>query len=89
MKTNEQTHRSILQSIAHRVMLERGLLPDFSEEALSELEKIQIPEALNGEPFRDLTDLFGLRLIMMILSIWISLLWQKVCQETRLRSWLR
>jgi exoribonuclease-2 len=57
MNTNEQTHRAILQSIAHRVMLERGLLPDFSNADLSELEKIQAPAALNGESMRDLTEL--------------------------------
>jgi hypothetical protein len=27
--TNDKQHRSILQRIAHRVMLERGLVPDF------------------------------------------------------------
>jgi len=57
MNTNAQTHRAILQSIAHRVMFERGLLPDFSNEDLSELEKIQAPAALNGESMRDLTEL--------------------------------
>jgi len=30
-------HRAVLQRIAGRVMLERGLLPEFSEKALSEL----------------------------------------------------
>jgi VacB/RNase II family 3'-5' exoribonuclease len=39
MNTHTQHHRSILQSIAHRAMLERGLLPDFSSEALAELEQ--------------------------------------------------
>ena len=38
--TNNQ-HRGILQRIARRVMLERGLLPDFSVEALTELVRIQ------------------------------------------------
>ena len=42
MNTNEKHHRAILQSIAHRVMIERGLLPDFSNEALAELERLQI-----------------------------------------------
>ena len=41
MNTHTQYHRSILQSIAHRAMLERGLLPDFSSEALAELEQLQ------------------------------------------------
>ncbi len=57
MEAINQTHRVILQGIAHRVMLERGLLPDFSNEALSELEKIQVPSALNTEPTRDLRGL--------------------------------
>ena len=43
MKANNQNHRAILSSIAHRAMLERGLLPDFSAEALAELERLQIP----------------------------------------------
>jgi ribonuclease R len=57
MEPKDQTHRAILQSIAHRVMLERGLLPDFSNEDLSELEEIQAPAVLNGESIRDLTEL--------------------------------
>jgi len=40
MNANDQNHRSILKSIAHRVMLERGLLPDFSSEALAELGRL-------------------------------------------------
>jgi len=35
----------------------RGLLPDFSAAVLAELEKIQAPAALNGEPIRDLRGL--------------------------------
>lgn len=41
MNTNQKHHRAILQSIAHRVMIERGLLPDFSNEAHAELEILQ------------------------------------------------
>jgi len=33
--TNDGKHRSILQKIAHRAMLERGLVPDFPAEALA------------------------------------------------------
>ena len=33
MQTDDKQHRSILQRIAHRVMRDRGLLPDFSSEA--------------------------------------------------------
>ena len=57
MNANDQHHRAILQSIAHRAMLERGLLPDFPTAALAELEKIQAPAALNGEATRDLRGL--------------------------------
>jgi exoribonuclease-2 len=63
MNTNHQNHRALLESIAHRVMLERGLLPDFSSEALAELEKLQHPAmaeagSAEGSPgFRDLRDL--------------------------------
>ncbi len=57
MNTNDHQHRSILQSIAQRAMLERGLLPDFSTQELAELGKIQAPATMNGEPVRDLRDL--------------------------------
>ena len=43
MTKTEKQHRTILQNIAHRVMLERGLLPDFSAEALAELARIEAP----------------------------------------------
>jgi exoribonuclease-2 len=60
---NDKQHRVILQSIAHRVMLERGLLPDFSNAALAELGRLQSPAMKNGAPagtehqIRDLRDL--------------------------------
>jgi len=38
-------------------MLERGLLPDFSAQALAELNRIQSPAQRNAEPIRDLTEL--------------------------------
>jgi exoribonuclease-2 len=57
MNENEKHHRAILQSIAKRAMLERGLLPDFSAEALAELAKIQAPAEMNGEAVRDLRHL--------------------------------
>ena len=43
MNTHTKHHRAILQSIAHAAMLEHNLLPDFSAEALAELEKLQVP----------------------------------------------
>ena len=60
---NDKHHRAILQSIAHRAMLERGLLPDFSAAALAELDRIQAPAMKKGAPdgtehqIRDLRDL--------------------------------
>ena len=59
----DQQHRAILQSIAHRAMLERGLLPDFSAAVLAELDRMQAPAGVNGEQVAnpsgigDLTDL--------------------------------
>ncbi len=60
---NDKQHRAILQSIAHRAMLERGLLPDFSAAALAELGKLQSPAMKKGAPvgtehrIRDMWDL--------------------------------
>lgn len=56
MNTSENKARPILLDIAKRAMLERGLLPDFSAEALAELDKIQAP-ATDGINVRDLRDL--------------------------------
>jgi VacB/RNase II family 3'-5' exoribonuclease len=36
----DKNHRFILQKIAHRVMIERGLLPDFSDQSNAELKGI-------------------------------------------------
>jgi len=57
MNAKDKQHRGILQRIARRVMLERGLLPDFSVEALSELAGIQGPATMDGEQVRDRRDL--------------------------------
>jgi len=60
---HDKEHRAILQSLAHRAMIDNGLLPDFPAEALAELGRIQAPAAMNGEPdgkehrLRDLRDL--------------------------------
>ncbi|MCX6083852.1 MAG: RNB domain-containing ribonuclease [Caldiserica bacterium] len=54
---NETKHRTILQSIAHRVMLERGLLPDFSAEVLAEVDRIEGPAVSAGGGLRDLRNL--------------------------------
>lgn len=54
---DETRHRAILHSIAHRVMLERGLLPDFSPEVLAELDRITGPAVPDGAVDRDLRGL--------------------------------
>jgi exoribonuclease-2 len=54
---DDKQHRSILQRIAHRAMLQRGLLPDFSSEALVELGRIQAPASIYGEQVHDLRSL--------------------------------
>ncbi len=54
--TNRQ-HRLILKRIAHRVMLEKGLLPDFSKEAEGELAGLNAPATADNEQIRDLRDL--------------------------------
>jgi exoribonuclease-2 len=59
MTTNNQSHRLILQRIAHRVMLQRGLLPDFSPAALDELGRLKEPAKTVADPqgVRDLRSL--------------------------------
>ena len=57
MQTNERAHRAILQSIAQRAMVERGLLADFSAAALAELDRLEPATGANGESVRDLTQL--------------------------------
>jgi VacB/RNase II family 3'-5' exoribonuclease len=55
--TSDRQHRSILQRIAHRVMLERGLLPDFPRQVLAELDRIHGPATRSDESIRDLRNL--------------------------------
>jgi exoribonuclease-2 len=58
-----QQHRAILQRIAQRAMLERGLLPTFSAAATAEVRMIQAPAVASSDPggdtsgIRDLADL--------------------------------
>ncbi len=56
MDAHAKQHRSILQNIAQRVMLERGLLPEFPAEVRAELEQIQKSTAPADGPIRDLRD---------------------------------
>jgi exoribonuclease-2 len=57
MDTNNRHHRAILEDIAEKAMLERGFLPEFSAQALAELNRIRLPARRNGKPIRDLTNL--------------------------------
>lgn len=54
---HDRKHRAILQWIARQAMLERGLLPDFSLEALAQLDQISGPALLSGDSIRDLREL--------------------------------
>ena len=57
--TNPDTRqaRSILQRIAHRVMLEKGLAPDFPPQALAELGAIHGPATRTDGSIRDVRNL--------------------------------
>ena len=57
MNADDKQHRTILRSIAHQAMLDRGLLPDFSDAALAELARLPIPAPTASEPVRDLRNL--------------------------------
>ncbi len=56
-KADEKQHRSILQRIAHRAMLERGLVPDFPARAIAELDAIHGPATHADGATRDLRNL--------------------------------
>jgi exoribonuclease-2 len=55
--THDGQHRSILQGIARRAMLEKGLVPDFPPQALAELGGIHGPATRAEESTRDLRNL--------------------------------
>jgi VacB/RNase II family 3'-5' exoribonuclease len=55
--SNDRQHRDLLQRIARRAMVERGLLPDFSPQALAELEELLGPVTQQEETTRDLRHL--------------------------------
>ena len=57
IESNDSQAHAVLQDIAKRAMLKRGLLPDFSAKAIAELGKIQAPSAIDGVKARDLRDL--------------------------------
>jgi len=56
IKSDDKQHRSILQKIARNTMIERGLLPDFSTQAMAELDRINGSTKVEGS-VRDLRNL--------------------------------
>ncbi len=57
MDLRQDRHRQILERVAWQAMIDRGLMPDFSRDALEELRLIQGPSTLMKEPLRDLRNL--------------------------------
>ncbi len=57
MTNNHTPPRGLLRNIAHDVMLQRGLLPDFSQPVLEEVEKIDGPATASESTVRDLRQL--------------------------------
>jgi VacB/RNase II family 3'-5' exoribonuclease len=55
--TDDRQHRSLLKKIARRVMMERGFYPDFSPQAIAELDGIHGPATRTQESTRDLRNL--------------------------------
>jgi hypothetical protein len=52
--TDDRQHRSLLKKIARRVMIERGFFPDFSYQAIAELDRIHGPATQTKESTRDI-----------------------------------
>jgi exoribonuclease-2 len=57
LNMRQRKHRQILKEIAHKVMLERGLLPDFSRAVQTQLSRITGPATVEGSDVRDLRQL--------------------------------
>ncbi|MBA3869281.1 MAG: RNB domain-containing ribonuclease [Anaerolineae bacterium] len=57
MNSDSRTQRVLLQNIAQKAMLERGLLPEFPAGVLAELDRIQASKTADSEPLHDLRKL--------------------------------
>jgi VacB/RNase II family 3'-5' exoribonuclease len=57
MAASGEQPRAVLQRVARKAMLDRGLLPDFSREELAELDKIQTAATTGSGQLRDLRQL--------------------------------
>ena len=53
MHADELKHRTILENLADQAMIDRGLLPDFSPEALAELDVLQKQAAQNDGQLKE------------------------------------
>jgi len=58
---NPRQHRAILQNLAHRAMLERGLRPEFSAAVLAELDVVQEAAGANDASAGDASGVRDLR----------------------------
>jgi len=56
MDVEKRQHRAILRDIARRVMLEKGLFPDFSTDVLAELASLNVHAVIKSKTVRDLRD---------------------------------
>jgi exoribonuclease R len=59
MPTNadDGKHRSILRRIAHRIMIEKGLVPDFPDQVITQINEISGPATQTEASTRDLRNL--------------------------------
>jgi exoribonuclease-2 len=57
MNRDNRRHRADLKAIARRAMIDRGLLPDFSDAVMAEVERIKSPAIENDPRIRDLRGL--------------------------------
>jgi VacB/RNase II family 3'-5' exoribonuclease len=57
MNTKNIQHRSTLEEIARRAILERGLIPEFPPEVLAEVDRIQGPAEADSAGIRDQREL--------------------------------
>jgi len=83
VNTNDKQHRAILRRIARRAMIERGLLPDFSAEALTELAGIPASQQPLAKGFATSDTFYGLPLTTTTPLTWISLPLPRRCPEIR------
>ena len=79
MNAGGEPHRATLQRIARRVMVERGLLPDFSAAALAELGRIQARRQPATARFAISGNSFGLPSTTTTPATWTSLPWPRPC----------